>query len=248
MFKHFDQILTLGSRGVDVYSAQLFLMNQLLLKGPADSIFGLDTHDALIAWQRKVGLVPDGKLGPISWARMFQDNARAALVHSDNLGERVSAFHRVTIETALSLLNVREELGPNHGQMVDRIIKYSGGEVGQPWCQYFVNFCTGTAAGSLSLVDPLKPYSGHVLTNAQRACRAGWKVGKFDAVRGDVFWMEHGNGTGHTGLVLNYANGVLQTIEGNTNKAGSREGDGVYLKQRKYTEVAGVYRLPDPAK
>ena len=31
---------------------------------------------------------------------------------------------------------------------------------------------------------------------------------------------------------MSYENGVVNTIEGNTNDGGSRDGDGVYLKQR----------------
>jgi hypothetical protein len=52
-----------------------------------------------------------------------------------------------------------------------------------------------------------------------------------------VIWQRYENGVktwkGHAGLVINVlANGSFETIEGNTNSAGSREGDSVQIKIR----------------
>jgi hypothetical protein len=47
------------------------------------------------------------------------------------------------------------------------------------------------------------------------------------------------NGHKHTGLVVSIADGghLVSTIEGNTNDGGSPEGDGVYARTRKTTEI-----------
>ena len=47
----------------------------------------------------------------------------------------------------------------------------------------------------------------------------------------------HNNWNGHAALVVRQLSpNKWQTIEGNTNAAGSREGDGVYLKTRKVVQ------------
>ena len=41
---------------------------------------------------------------------------------------------------------------------------------------------------------------------------------------------------GHTGIVISPAGAGFATVEGNTNKAGSRDGDGVYSKSQSWTD------------
>ncbi len=71
-----------------------------------------------------------------------------------------------------------------------------------------------------------------------------------DAIRpGSIFIADHGGGKGHTGLVERMDGYAIHTIEGNTNAAGSREGDGVYRKVRQLSAItAGFidYDLPAP--
>jgi hypothetical protein len=43
---------------------------------------------------------------------------------------------------------------------------------------------------------------------------------------------------GHTGIVVKVDDVGFHTIEGNTNAAGSREGDGVYHKTHKWSDAA----------
>jgi hypothetical protein len=62
---------------------------------------------------------------------------------------------------------------------------------------------------------------------------------------GDVFVIDHGHGLGHVGFVESFRpDGLLVTVEGNTNPEGSREGDGVYRRTRRREEVnRGFLRL-----
>lgn len=50
---------------------------------------------------------------------------------------------------------------------------------------------------------------------------------------GQIFILSSGGGFGHTGLVESVNGGFLVTIEGNTNEGGSREGIGVFRRNRR---------------
>ena len=52
-------------------------------------------------------------------------------------------------------------------------------------------------------------------------------------VPGMVFFIDTGGSRGHVGLVAANVNGALETIEGNTNDGGSREGIGVFRRSRR---------------
>jgi hypothetical protein len=61
---------------------------------------------------------------------------------------------------------------------------------------------------------------------------------------GDIFVMDFGNGAGHTGIVEKVLpNGILQTIEGNTNDDGSRDGYEVCRRARSVTKIKGFLRI-----
>lgn len=67
--------------------------------------------------------------------------------------------------------------------------------------------------------------------------QAGYSVSIIPTVDSIVFWQHYSGGkaewTGHTGVVCEAINSTtFKSIEGNTNDNGSRNGDGVYLKDR----------------
>ena len=57
---------------------------------------------------------------------------------------------------------------------------------------------------------------------------------------GMVFIISTGGGHGHTGLVVRVVGNQLETIEGNTNDGGSREGIGVF--RRTARTIASINR------
>ncbi|HRO18524.1 MAG TPA: hypothetical protein PLU07_10055, partial [Ferruginibacter sp.] len=62
---------------------------------------------------------------------------------------------------------------------------------------------------------------------------------------GDVFtlYYAHLKRIGHTGFHHKKINSsVYESVEGNTNAAGSREGDGVYKKKRSYNATHSISR------
>jgi len=71
------ETLRVGSRGENVRTLQ-----QLLPSIPplvADGIFGPRTEAAVIAFQRQFGLVPDGIVGPLTWAKLTEVTGGGAM-------------------------------------------------------------------------------------------------------------------------------------------------------------------------
>ena len=60
-------ILRLGSRGPDVKLLQSLLARIGYNPGAVDGIFGSQTQQTVMAFQRDNGLVPDGIVGPATW-------------------------------------------------------------------------------------------------------------------------------------------------------------------------------------
>lgn len=105
------------------------------------------------------------------------------------------------------------------------------------WCEAFVYWCLEQASRDLGVANPCVKTAG-VLDHWERA-PASDRVTAEAATNdptlirpGAVFIINHGNGKGHAGLVRRVVSGTIDTIEGNTNEAGSRDGDGVYPKTR----------------
>jgi hypothetical protein len=59
-----ERLLKVGARGPDVTSWQGFLLEQKLLRSPADGIFGPGTEDATRRFQARSGAKADGVVGP----------------------------------------------------------------------------------------------------------------------------------------------------------------------------------------
>jgi hypothetical protein len=66
---------------------------------------------------------------------------------------------------------------------------------------------------------------------------------------GDIFIMDFGSGHGHTGFVKAVTGDRIQTIEGNSNADGSREGYEVCSKPngRPISSIKGFIRIPLPS-
>ena len=101
---------------------------------------------------------------------------------------------------------------------------------GQPWCATFVSWLATKTTGAGSLFPITASCSDGVawFQNKKR-----WS--DYPAIGAQVFY---GSGGGsHTGIVYDYDDTYIYTVEGNTNDNGSAEGDGVYLKQRVRTDA-----------
>ena len=148
------------------------------------------------------------------------------------------------------------ETAPNRGPMVDRFLISVGLDPtsgNYPWCAAFVFWVFEMASHQLRMANPCVKTASAIM-HWQRAPQAGrirvasdGTIVDPERVRpGCVFFQDHGAGKGHCGIVegVDFAAGVIMTIDGNTNASGGREGDGVYRKVRPLRSV--ILRIMKP--
>lgn len=143
------------------------------------------------------------------------------------------------LEVAHSQLGVEEiPRGSNSGPQVDAYLKSVGLGKGYAWCMSFVYWCTKEACLKAGATNLLKKTGGVLAQwNAKPELRVSTPQ------PGDIFIMDHGKGTGHTGFVSKvFPNGNIETIEGNTNDDGSREGYEVCRRIRTIKSCKGFLR------
>lgn len=118
------------------------------------------------------------------------------------------------------------ETSRNRGPRVDEYHEAAGLNPAEAhsWCGAFVIWCFREAARALDAPNPRRMLSPSVHRMWQRN---GW-ARTLTPKRGAVFCHDSGDGKGHCGFVIDvYDEGNVLTVEGNTNQAGSREGDSV---------------------
>lgn len=127
-----------------------------------------------------------------------------------------------------SILVGEREQGKNAGPFVTKVLGSIGLGPGFPWCAAFVSYCLKLAGHKVG------PTSGRgaVRNWAQWAKESERLIHFSEARRGDLFFWLNPDKTGHIGFITAKGEGSFRTIEGNTNDAGSREGDGVYRRTR----------------
>jgi hypothetical protein len=198
--------------------------------------------------QMHEGLADDGMLGPNTLASIqstFGTTEPSVAVPDDGTyGGKIYSL-------AASQVGVREH-GRNSGPEVDMYIRAGGGDVDSDpaWCQYFAYWAVSTAAEQMG-GKTTSPKTGGVVKCWLRSEDSGSAQilpqdvldGKVQLRAGDQMCRVR-NGKpedvakvyagivrqGHTGIVERVVGTTVYTVEGNTNKAGSREGDGVYRK------------------
>jgi hypothetical protein len=189
-------------------------------------------------------LLIDGEVGPLTWGAMFG----AASVPSNS--RATTPLVKAAIEFAITQIGVRENpLGSNRGREVDRYLRAVGlNPVGNSffWCVAFTHFCYLMAAESLHRDNPHIKTAG-VLEHWNKAGRKSGviRITKAEAIAdpglvkpGSLFIIDLGRGRGHSGMVIETANGRLVTIEGNSNPGGSQNGIGVFRRDaRKINQI-----------
>ncbi|NDV11382.1 CHAP domain-containing protein [Crenobacter caeni] len=211
----------------------------------ANPNFGVTTEQAVKLFQsRNVDalrqpLRQDGEIGALTWAALFGEaNVPVAEQAGTPLLQKV-------VEVAASQLGVREKpKNSNKGAEVVAYLHSTGTAPGNPWCCAFTYWCFGEAAKALGVANPMLQ-TAHCLTHWNGAKQQGaQRVHKSDAVAnpalvkpGMLFIIDHGGGSGHTGVVERVAGEFIHTIEGNTDGSGTREGGGVYRLRRKIDTI-----------
>jgi hypothetical protein len=136
-----------------------------------------------------------------------------------------------------SYIGVREKTGKNDGPEVERFLAHEGLGKGYAWCAAFVSFCLDSA-GFKNTITAWSP-------SAHNRKALVYDKGKFldTPEPGHVFTIHYPKKKriGHTGFYDGWASeGIMQTVEGNTNDRKSREGDGVYVILRPINTIHSI--------
>lgn len=156
-------------------------------------------------------------------------------------------------QAAESKIGVRESGGANKGPAIQPFFDADWydpngklpGDDGYAWCASFVCWCVmvAVAGRKITFSRPRTPsawgFEAWSLSqdNSTRTLKPAGK----DIKRGDLVIFKFS----HIGIAISPPDdkGYLYTIEGNTNSAGSREGDGVYRKRRNISSFRSRIRF-----
>jgi len=227
-----SKMLEVGSKDVTAVKKLQHILSELGYgKFDMTGVFGEKTKASVIAFQKANNLKPDGIVGELTVRVLKNGLPKPEVVTSDNLS-------LLALQIAKTQLHVREKTGKNDGEAVESYLKSVALGKGYAWCAAFVYWCFSEAAKQLDVPNPLYKTAGvlHHWNNTK-----GLKT-KTNPQAGDIFIMDYGKGNGHTGIVERVVGDIVHTIEGNTNSASSREGDGVYLRARKMNTIVGYIR------
>jgi peptidoglycan hydrolase-like protein with peptidoglycan-binding domain len=201
-----------------------------------DGDFGPATQLAMKQYQAAEGLPSTGVLDPMTWDHLVAP-LRAALAPIPPSGRTLG---QLTVAWASQQLASKpREIPPNSGAFVRTYMKGHEGK-DWPWCAGFATFCLEKAASALGVSLPIKTSfscdelawsakaAGILLREPGAADRSRISPGSLFVVR------KSPNDWSHTGIVVEAGAEAFRTIEGNTNDAGSANGDGVYQRVRKF--------------
>lgn len=211
-----------------------------------DGDYGLNTQNAIELFQFRHSdnhgrsLVVDGTVGPSTWGALFG----LATVSVAPAPSNKTLLGKV-VEVAAAEVGVMEEpAGSNRGPQVNAYLKSVGLGGGYAWCAAFVFWCYKEASNQLQKANPAIKTAG-VLDMWNRARAAGFHTVGASAAAADpsllkpgmIFAFSTGGGYGHTGLVTDVSGLQIETIEGNTDPGGSRNGIGVFRRRRSISSI-----------
>lgn len=138
-----------------------------------------------------------------------------------------------------SQIGVREATGRNDGQAVEMYLRSTNLGKGYAWCAAFVKwvFVSCGVKTTITAWSPTAHNSNNIVYFKSRLEK--------EPLPGDVFtiWNVKMKRISHTGFFHRKVNAsIYETIEGNTNEGGSREGDGVYKRRRSFNATYSITR------
>ncbi len=178
----------------------------------------------------------------VDTAVAMPDSLPAVVVVTTVETDTVSIVHQPSLtEIYLAYIGVREATGKNDGPVVRKFLRSVGLPEGFAWCAGFVKTCLMEAG-----IPGVEKINGMALSCENKKNMVWAKGAKIkDPEPGDVFTLYYPSlkRIGHTGFHHHRINSsIYESVEGNTNAAGSREGDGVYKKKRSYNATHSISR------
>ena len=235
------KILKRGSRGAEVTALQkqLLKLGYSVGNAGADGDFGAQTEKAVKSFQRSNQIKIDGEVGQDTQRLLDIATGTAQPEPAPEPVKSISGLPERALLIAFDQFGVREiPRNSNRGKDVEKYLASVGLGGGYAWCMAYVYWCVSTAAADCGVPNPLYKTGGVLMQWNQRQ---NLRVSR--PQQGDIFIMDLGKGAGHCGFVDLAFDDHIYTIEGNTNEAGSREGDGVYKRRRTISSCKGFLRL-----
>jgi len=115
------ETLALGSRGPYVRLVQSLLARIGYNPGPTDGVFGQQTRQAVIAFQRNNGLTPDGIVGPVTW-NYFQSFLRGYDTYAIRPGDTLYRLAQSYYTTVNAILTANPGINPMYLRVGQQII------------------------------------------------------------------------------------------------------------------------------
>jgi hypothetical protein len=155
------------------------------------------------------------------------------------------------LEMAKTQIGVQETpRGSNWGPMVQQYLHSVGIAFPASWCMAFVYWCAEQAGIKVNVGNPGQSILMNPLVHTGGVLKQWHEINpkfKFNIPQiGDIFIMDLGHGLGHTGIIEDIHGEILDTIEGNTNDTGSREGYEVCRRTRRLdpdSKIIGYIRI-----
>ncbi len=205
-----------------------------------DGVFGKRTLQSVKTFQIRqfqlngIPLIVDGVIGLHTWTCLFDEKIPPAIAPSPLL--------KAILEIARKEVGVKEiPVGSNRGARVEEYLRSVSLPGGNPWCAAFVFWCFEQASKQANCDNPLIK-TGSCVQHWTRT--RGIRITLQQAILnpllitpGTIFIIGRKGGKGHTGIVTGSGNGLIQTIEGNSNAFHSAEGDGVNALERKIKDI-----------
>ncbi len=220
-----------------------------------DGQFGMATQWALQRFQEQEEISPTGILEDNTWRLLTRPFAESMQFFPFPMIPSINcSLQSLTLKYALGfLLKGASELPQNRGPWVRLFMNGFDGST-YPWCAGFVSFCIRLAIHSFSS-DPMQTEMKFWFTNESFSCDriAQWATKNGHLLRspdptilvpGTIFLVYKGNNDWtHTGFVVSVApsGNVIETVEGNTNFSGSREGIAVL---RRFRSTKNLHYVP----
>jgi len=227
------ETLKKGDHGEEVVRLQRFLVKRGY-PVEVDGDFGTRTYQAVRAFQSQnldqhgQPLKVDGAVGPLTWWSLTHPKPEIEPFSAVDYGVMPpskiggSRWGRAVLGVAIEELKAGagEVGGDNAGPWVRKYLEPAGLGEGNSWCASFASWCFLQAAGGDKTRMPF-PYSPGARDLLGKFKAKGWAYepqADYEPKPGDlVFWWRVSlqGWQGHVGLVHQFKDGMLYTIEGN---------------------------------
>lgn len=169
--------------------------------------------------------VGDWKVGKLKSWNVAERPATAPTLNlssaSTLASKQVTANRQQILTIAKSQIGVHEAAGNNDGHEVEEYLNYTNNKKGEPWCASFVSWVFGKAGFN----QPKSAWSPALFPKDKQVQNPA-------VARVFGIYFSKLKRIAHCGIISKVSGNWIYTIEGNTNVAGSREGDGVYQRIR----------------